>query len=386
MTRGLDEAGAALERGDHAEVLRLTDAILAETPGTMRPTSTAPAPSWRSAASTRRKRHAQDAVRLDPEEIRYRELLAEILSREGAHRDAAAEFGRLARNDPRETTWTVAEARERLGAAQPGMGVEAARRAVQLDPRDGRAQLALAQGLTRTGDARGAFQAASLAAELLPGDPEAREALADAQWLAGQEAAAFEEFRALASDLAWQRPRPRGDARRARCTGVRPGSWVGSSRGSVRSSSSRSATAGSGSADEGRPAPAPSGGRAGCGDAQPRGRRDRAGRGSHEGHRGGAGGPRRRCRDRPGGPGHADARRRDGAGVPPGTCPAPDPHRAATRSPSRRRLSRPGRRPVAAHRGAPRSARPPASASAHGDGAPIRITQRRARRLHSSGR
>jgi thioredoxin-like negative regulator of GroEL len=72
---------------------------------------------------------------------------------------------------------------------------------VQLDPRNGRAQLALAQALTRTGDARGAFQAASLAAELLPGDPEAREALADARWLAGQEAAAFEEFRALANDL-----------------------------------------------------------------------------------------------------------------------------------------------------------------------------------------
>ena len=36
------------------------------------------------------ERHAQDAVRLDPEEVRYRELLAQVLSAGGAHRDAAA--------------------------------------------------------------------------------------------------------------------------------------------------------------------------------------------------------------------------------------------------------------------------------------------------------
>jgi predicted Zn-dependent protease len=197
----LDEVQAALERGDHDEVLRLTDAILAETPGN----DAAHEHRARAMLALDRldeaERHAQDAVRLDPEEIRYRELLAEILSAEGAHRDAAAEFGRLARNDPRETTWTVAEARERIDAAQPGMGVEAARRAVKLDPRNGQAQLALAQALTRTGDARGAFQAATLATELLPGDPAAREALADAHWLAGEEAAAFDEFRALANEL-----------------------------------------------------------------------------------------------------------------------------------------------------------------------------------------
>jgi Flp pilus assembly protein TadD len=88
------------------------------------------------------------------------------------------------------------------------MGVEAARRAVRLAPRNGRAQLALAQALARTGDARGAFGAATLATELLPGDPAAREALADAHWLAGDDAAAFAEFRALAAEL--------GDAGRRR--------------------------------------------------------------------------------------------------------------------------------------------------------------------------
>lgn len=197
----LRDMAEALERGDHERVLRLTGEVLDEAPGN----DAAHEYRARALLALERldeaERHAQDAVRLDPEEIRYRELLAEILSREGAHRDAAAEFGRLARNDPAEPTWTVAEARERIDAAQPGMGVEAARRAVKLEPRNGRAQLALAQALTRTGDARGAFQAASLATELLPGDTEAREALADAHYLAGQEAAAFDEFRALANEL-----------------------------------------------------------------------------------------------------------------------------------------------------------------------------------------
>jgi predicted Zn-dependent protease len=197
----LDEIREASERGDHELVLRLTDALLARRPGDDS------AHEYRARAllalgrPDEAERHAADAVRLDPDEIRYRELLAQVLSAEGAHRDAAAEYGRLARDDPRQTTWTVAEAEERLGAAQPGMGVDAARRAVRLAPDNGRAQLALAQALARTGDARGAFQAASRATTLLPGDPAAREALADAQWLANDDAGAFREFRALADEL-----------------------------------------------------------------------------------------------------------------------------------------------------------------------------------------
>ncbi|MGH2417471.1 MAG: hypothetical protein ACRDFY_03985, partial [Candidatus Limnocylindria bacterium] len=46
------------------------------------------------------------------------------------------------------------------------------------------------------------FQAATLATELLPADFGAREALADAHWLADQDGAAFDEFRALAAELA----------------------------------------------------------------------------------------------------------------------------------------------------------------------------------------
>jgi tetratricopeptide (TPR) repeat protein len=197
----LDDVQRSLEHGDHETVLRLTDALLAERPGNDA------AHEYRARALLaldrlpEAERHAQDAVRLDPEEIRYRELLAQILSMEGAHRDAAAEFSRLARNDPRESSWTVAESRERLGAAQPAMGVEAALRAVKLDPQNGRAQLALAQALTRTGDARGALQAATRATELLRGDTAAREALADAHWLADHDGAAFAEFRALTDEL-----------------------------------------------------------------------------------------------------------------------------------------------------------------------------------------
>jgi predicted Zn-dependent protease len=197
----LDEIREAHDRGDHELVLRFTDALLAARPGDDA------AHEYRARAflalgrPDEAERHAAAAVRLDPEEIRYRELMAQILSAGGAHRDAAVEYGRLARNDPRETTWTVAEAEERLGAAQPTMGVEAARRAVRLAPRNGRAQLALSQALARTGDARGAFSAASAAVELLPGDPAAREALADAHWLADDDAAAFAEYRALGVEL-----------------------------------------------------------------------------------------------------------------------------------------------------------------------------------------
>jgi predicted Zn-dependent protease len=195
------EVQAALERGDHADVLRRTEAILAERPGDDATHEVRARALLALGRLDEAEREVNDAVRLDPDEIRYRELLAEVLAERGAHRDAAVEFGRLARNDPRSSAWTLAEARERLGAAQPEMGVEAARRAVRLNPADAAAQLALAQGLARVGDASGAIQAATRAAALAPGDPMAREALADARWLGDDVAAAFAEFRALAGEL-----------------------------------------------------------------------------------------------------------------------------------------------------------------------------------------
>ena len=143
---------------------------------------------------------AMDAVRLDPDEVRYRELLAEIQSQRGEHADAAAEYARLARRDPRQVAWTVAEAAERIEGSDAVRGVEAARRAVRLDPRSFDAQLALARGLIRTGDAT-ALAAARRATDLRPGDPAGREALADALWLAGHEVDAFHEFRVLAHEL-----------------------------------------------------------------------------------------------------------------------------------------------------------------------------------------
>ena len=201
MSTPFAEVQAALERGDHAEVLRLTEARLAEQPGDDASHELRARSLLASGRLEEAEREAEDAVRLDPDEIRYRELLAEILSARGAHRDAATEFAELARGDPRQADWTLAEARERLGAAQPEMGADAARRAVRLDPRNGRAQLALSQALARTGDAPGALQAAGAALRLLGGLAEAREALADAQWLSDQDAAAFSEFRVLAHEL-----------------------------------------------------------------------------------------------------------------------------------------------------------------------------------------
>jgi tetratricopeptide (TPR) repeat protein len=191
----------ALDRGEHQAVLRLTDEILATRPGD----DAAHELRARSLLALGRveeaERHASDSVRLDPDEIRYRELLAQALAARGAHRDAAAEYGRLARNDPRQRDWVLAEAGERLNAAEADEAVDAARRAVRLNASDPAAQLALARALTRVGDGSGALSAATIAAELLPADPRAREALADARWLAQQDAAAFAMFRALAGEL-----------------------------------------------------------------------------------------------------------------------------------------------------------------------------------------
>jgi tetratricopeptide (TPR) repeat protein len=189
---------AAYERGDHEGVMRLTTAILAERPGD----DAAHELRARSLLALGRLDEAEaetnDAVRLDPDEIRYRELLAEVLAARGDHRDAAEEYRRLSHADPGQSAWTVAEAQERLGAAQPEMGVEAARQAVRLEPGNGTAQLALAQGLARLGQGRPALEAATRAAELLPDERAAREALADARWLTGDRRGAFVEYRALA--------------------------------------------------------------------------------------------------------------------------------------------------------------------------------------------
>jgi len=183
------------------DALRRSDAILAERPGDDAAHETRARALLALGRLEEAEADAMDAVRLDPDEVRYRELLAEIQSQRGEHADAAAEYARLARNDPRQVAWTVAEAAERIEAADAGKGVEAARRAVRLDPSSFDAQLALARGLIHLGDAAAALPAATRASELRPGDAAAREALADALWLAGREPAAFDEFGALAAEL-----------------------------------------------------------------------------------------------------------------------------------------------------------------------------------------
>lgn len=190
----------AFERGDHDEVLRLTELVLAERPGDDAAHEFRGRSLLTLGRSEEAEVHAADAVRLDPDEIRYRELLAEILSRRGEHADAATEYARLARRDPAQVAWTVAEAAERIEAADAERGVEAARRALRLDPASFEAQLALARGLIHLGDP-GAVAAASRASSLRPGDPSAREATADALWLAGRGPAAFDAFGAIALEL-----------------------------------------------------------------------------------------------------------------------------------------------------------------------------------------
>lgn len=197
----LDEVQAAAARGAHDEVVRLTDAYLAERPGDDAAHEALARALLALGRLDEAELNAMDAVRLDPDEVRYRELLAEIQSRRGEHADAAAEYARLARRDPRQVAWTVAEAAERIEAAENDKGVEAARRAVRLEPGNADAQLALARGLIRLGDAAGALGAARRASDLRPGDVPTRETMADALWLADRRAMAFDEFSALAAGL-----------------------------------------------------------------------------------------------------------------------------------------------------------------------------------------
>lgn len=197
----LDQVQAAAARGAHDEVVRLTDAFLAERPGDDAAHESRARALLAVGRLDEAELDAMDAVRLDPDEVRYRELLAEIQSRRGEHADAAAEYARLARRDPRQVAWTVAEAAERIEAAETDKGVDAARRAVRLDPGNADAQLALARGLIRLGDASGALRAATRASGLRPGEVTSREAMADALWLADRGAMAFDEFSALAAVL-----------------------------------------------------------------------------------------------------------------------------------------------------------------------------------------
>ena len=221
-------AAAADEPGDHAKVIEVTTARLAERPGDDAAHERRARALLAAGRLEEAERDATDAVRLDPDEIRYRELLAEIRSRRGAHADAAAEYGRLARNDPRQVAWTLAEAAERLESDDASRAVEAARRAVRLEPQNFEAQLALARGLVRLGEAREALAAAGRATELRPADRSARESLADALWLADRRVDAFHLLGELAREL--------DGADRARVTGKaralyleragRPGRWV----------------------------------------------------------------------------------------------------------------------------------------------------------------
>ena len=191
----------ALDRGDHAAVLRQTEELLAARPGDDAAHELRARALLAVGRLEEAERHAADAVRLDPDEIRYRELLADTLAAAGAHRDAAVEYGRLARGDPRQRDWVLAEAGELLSTADAEDAVLAARRAVRLDATDGEAQLALARALARVGDAREALAAALLAVELLPTSLPAREALADAHWLSQRDAAALDDLRSLAMEL-----------------------------------------------------------------------------------------------------------------------------------------------------------------------------------------
>ena len=93
---------------DQREIVRRYDAVLAERPGDDAAHEARSRAYLALGRLAEAEADAMDAVRLDPEEVRYRELLAEIQSRRGEHADAAAEYARLARRDPRQVAWMAA--------------------------------------------------------------------------------------------------------------------------------------------------------------------------------------------------------------------------------------------------------------------------------------
>jgi tetratricopeptide (TPR) repeat protein len=190
----IDELTAAAARGEHEVVIRVATTVLADHPGTDIAHELRARAELALGRVAEAEADAQAAVRLDPDEVRYRELLAEVLAAAGAHREAAEEYARLARLDPRQPAWVRAEAAERLAGAESEEAIAAARQALRLDPGDTAAQVTLARGLLRAGQATAALEAAERAVRLAPGDGDALEALADALWLAGDEAAALAAY------------------------------------------------------------------------------------------------------------------------------------------------------------------------------------------------
>lgn len=194
------ELVAAAGRGDNPAVVRLASEILADRPGDDAAHELRARALRALGRLTEAEADAQAAVRLDPDEVRYRELLAQVLSEAGAHREAADEYARLARMDPRQPEWIRAESVERLAAADAEAAVVAARAALRLDPTDAVAQLTLTRALLRAGQALPALEAAERAVALAPTDLRAREAQADARWLSGDEPGALAAYAALARE------------------------------------------------------------------------------------------------------------------------------------------------------------------------------------------
>ena len=76
MNAPFNDVEAALARGDYEAVLRLTQAMLASRPGDDASHEMRARALLALGRLNEAEHEADDAVRLDPEEIRYRELLA----------------------------------------------------------------------------------------------------------------------------------------------------------------------------------------------------------------------------------------------------------------------------------------------------------------------
>ena len=199
-------------------------------------TSTGPARCSRSAGWTRRSATRRTPCASTPTRSAIGSCSRRCFPAEGAHRDAAAEFGRLARNDPRQTSLDGRGGAGATGRLTAGDGRRrgAARGSARAAERA--AQLALSQALARTGDARGAFQAAVPRRASCAGLPEAREALADAHWLSNDGRSRLRRVPRLGRRADRRGSRSCGRKGANACTDSMPVGPVGWSRRSARCS------------------------------------------------------------------------------------------------------------------------------------------------------
>ncbi len=145
----------------------------------------------------RAARHFRTALDLDPDNLRYRELLARAQVLSGRYEEASGTLGLLIEAEgytPPATVWSML-GDCRMARSQPDEAREAYRQVTRLRPEDGRGWTCLARAQLALGDAGQAEASANRALGLSPRDVESMLLLAHARTQLGRSDEAIEVLR-----------------------------------------------------------------------------------------------------------------------------------------------------------------------------------------------